>query len=406
MKKLVNARVAIVHDWLYCYGGAERVLEKIIELFPDADVFSLFECVPDSQREFLKDRNVRTSFLQNMPGIQKNHRKYLPIMPLAIEQLDFSGYDLVISSSYSVAKGVITGPNQLHVSYVHSPMRYAWDLQHEYLSQSGLTHGIKSWLARLLLHNMRLWDVRTANGVDVFLANSHFIARRIWKVYRRSASVVYPPVDITSFDWQREKEDFYVTGSRLVPYKRIDIVVQAFAAMPGRRLVVIGDGPELARLKRDCPPNVALLGYQPTHVLADHMKRARAFIFPAEEDFGIMPLEAQACGTPVIAYGRAGALETVRSIGQAAPTGLFFNRQTAEAVVEAVEHFEALGSRIRPEDCRSNAARFHPDVFRRQFLNAVETAYRDRCAEAAPGFHEPGDHAPASRTRQPEFAAE
>jgi glycosyltransferase involved in cell wall biosynthesis len=246
-------------------------------------------------------------------------------MPLAIEQFDFSGYDMVISSSYAFAKGVITGPRQLHLCYCHSPIRYAWDLQTQYLKESKLDRGMKSWLVRWLLHMIRVWDNRTSAGVDAFMANSRFIARRIEKVYRRDAAVVYPPVNVERFETCHDKEDFYVTASRLVPYKRIDLIVEAFNGMPDRQLVVIGDGPELPRLRRMAGPNVQVLGWQPNEVLKDHLQRARGFVFGGEEDFGIILLEAQACGTPVIAYGRGGALETVVEN----ETGLFSASRTS-----------------------------------------------------------------------------
>jgi glycosyltransferase involved in cell wall biosynthesis len=294
-------------------------------------------------------------------------------MPLAVEQFDLSGYDLVISSNHAVAKGVITGPRQVHISYVHTPIRYAWDLQHQYLRESGLERGLKAWIARLSLHYLRLWDSRTAHGVDGFLANSKYIARRIRKTYGRESKVVYPPVDVARFTMRADKEDFYLAASRMVPYKRMPMIVEAFVAMPERQLVVIGDGPELQRIKalaRDAS-NVTILGYQSTEVLADYMARARAFVFAAEEDFGITPVEAQACGTPVIAYGAGGALETV--VSSADPkkrTGLFFRNQTADAVRNSVCEFEAADE-FRPEVCRANAERFSIENFRQELRQAV-----------------------------------
>lgn len=371
-------KVAIVHDWLTTYAGAERVLEQLLRLYPQADLFAVCDFVPESGRHFLQGRKPTTTFIQKLPGACKRYRNYLPLMPLAIEQLDVSGYDIVISSSHAVAKGVLTGPDQLHVSYVHTPIRYAWDLQHQYLRESGLDHGLKGWLARLLLHRIRLWDSRTANGVDAFVANSRFIGRRIWKVYRRESDVVYPPVDVEAFTVGEHKADFYLTASRLVPYKRVDLIVEAFAKMPERRLVVIGDGPERAKIERAAAgyPNIELLGYQASTVLIDHMRRAKAFVFAAEEDFGITPVEAQACGTPVIAYGRGGVLETVRGPDQERPTGAFFTAQTADSIVEAVSRFaEALES-IRPSDCRANAERFSIAQFRQAFGDLVEREWQ------------------------------
>ncbi|MDE2240689.1 MAG: glycosyltransferase, partial [Rhodospirillales bacterium] len=262
------------------------------------------------------------------------------------------------------AKGVLTGPNQTHVCYCHSPMRYAWDLQHQYLRETGLTKGSKSIIARLALHYMRLWDTRTAAGVDMFIANSAYVATRIRKTYQREAAVVHPPIDVDAFPLQLEKEDFYVTASRMVPYKRIDLIVKAFSQMPERRLVVIGDGPEMKKIKVLAAGNITFLGYQEDAILRDYLQRARAFIFAAEEDFGILPVEAQACGTPVIAYGAGGALETVLTTGNPhglpAP-GIFFTDQTAEAICAAVGRFESL--RFDPRNCRAWAERFSRAAF-------------------------------------------
>ncbi|SAL57176.1 group 1 family glycosyl transferase [Caballeronia peredens] len=355
-------RVAIVHDWLVTYAGAERVLEQIIACFPDADIFSVVDFLED--RSFLRGKRATTSFIQKLPFAKKRYRAYLPLMPLAIEQLDLSGYDLIISSSHAVAKGVLTGPDQVHVSYVHSPIRYAWDLQHQYLQQSNLTAGMKSLFARLILHYMRNWDIRTSNSVNHFIANSDFIARRIHKVYRRTSKVIFPPVDVASFVLREQKEDFYLTASRMVPYKKIDLIVEAFARMPERKLVVIGDGPDMAKIRAKATPNVEIMGYQPFDVLHEKMQRAKAFVFAAEEDFGISVVEAQACGTPVIAYGKGGALETVLDASYDEPTGMFFPTQSTEAIIDAVDAFESGAMTFRPADCRKNAERFSNAHFR------------------------------------------
>lgn len=371
-------RVAIVHDWLITYAGAERVLEQLLALYPDADLFSVCDFLPEADRSFLSSRRPKTTFIQRLPGARKSYRTYLPLMPLAIEQLDLSDYELVISSSHAVAKGVITGPDQLHVSYVHSPIRYAWDLQHQYLRESNLDRGPKGWVAKWLLHRMRLWDVRTANGVDCFIANSHFIARRIWKTYRREAEIIYPPVDVSSFTLHEEKEDFYLTASRMVPYKKIDLIVEAFGAMPDKRLIVIGDGPEMVKIRAKSTSNIVLLGYQPFESLRNHMQRAKAFIFAAEEDFGIAPVEAQACGTPVIAYGKGGALETVVDLEDSqSPTGVLFGKQTLDCITGAVDLFERNQESFSPSACRDNALRFSPEVFRQQFTALVSRGYAE-----------------------------
>lgn len=357
-------KVAIVHDWLVTYAGAERVLRGLLALYPQADLFAVCDFLNDADRAKLFGKRAKTSFIQRLPFARTKYRAYLALMPLAVEQLDVSGYDLVISSSHAVAKGVLTGPDQLHVCYCHTPIRYAWDMQHQYLAQAGIARGMKSVLARLVLHYMRLWDVRTAHGVDRFVANSGYIARRIAKTYGREAVVVHAPVDVAAFALCAEKEGFYLTAARLVPYKRVDLIVEAFASMPDKQLIVIGDGPEMARIRGLAGANVKLLGYQQDAVMLDHLQRARAFIYAAEEDFGILPVEAQACGTPVIAFGKGGALDTVIGLsdpaGRAA-TGVFFEEQTVQAIVTAVGRFEA--SRIEAADCRAQAEKFGPAVF-------------------------------------------
>ena len=259
---MAGQRVAVIHEWLVTFGGSEKVLAELLALFPDADLFAVVDFLSSADRLKLQDKQAQTSFIQTLPFAARRYRSYLPFMPLAIEQFDLSGYDLVISSSHAVAKGVLTGPGQIHVCYCHSPMRYAWDLQHQYLRETRLTKGMKSLLARLALHYIRLWDARTAPGVDLFIANSAYIAKRIRKVYRREAAIVHPPVDVEAFPLWREKEDFYLTASRMVPYKRIDIIVDAFAQMPERRLVVIGDGPDRESFRALGRKNIAFLGYQ------------------------------------------------------------------------------------------------------------------------------------------------
>lgn len=368
-------RVAIVHDWLVTYAGAEKVLEEILNIYPEADLFSLVEFLDENKKGFIKNKNVTTSFIQKMPFAKKKYRGYLPLMPLAIEQLDVSEYDVIISSSHAVAKGIITGPDQVHISYVHSPIRYAWDLQHQYLKESGLEKGIKAYLARTILHFIRNWDYRTANNVDYFIANSKFIGRRIWRVYRREASVVYPPVDVSSFVLKEEKEDFYLTASRMVPYKKVDLIVRAFAKMPSKKLIVIGEGPDFEKVKKQATSNVTLLGYQEFSVLKDHMQRAKAFVFAAEEDFGITPVEAQACGTPVIAFGKGGALETVKGLEHEQPTGVFFKEQTEDSIIKAIDTFEEVQHKCNPSDIREHAVKFSPERFREEFKKFVADAY-------------------------------
>lgn len=369
---LPQLRVAVVHDFLYTYGGAERVLEQILHVVPQADVFALFDFLPEEKRGFLQGKEVKTTFLQKMPLAKKKHRAYLPLMPLAIEQLDVSGYDLVISSSYMAAKGVITGPAQKHVCYCHSPVRYAWDLQHQYLDEAHLGFGPRGLLARLILHYIRNWDARSANGVDTFLANSHFVAKRIEKLYRRDAHVVHPPVATHRFPVQHEKEDFYVTASRLVPYKRTDLIVEAFNRRPDLRLIVIGEGPQREHLEKIAGPNVTIAGALPHARMARYFAMAKAFVFAAEEDFGIVPVEAMASGTPIIAYGGGGALETVIS----GRTGVHFGSQTPEALLEALAAFEAKTD-WDPDAIRAHAEGFGHQVFTDRLGEHLENSWAD-----------------------------
>lgn len=380
-RTLNQARVAVVHEWLYTFAGAEKVLEAILSIFPKADIFSLIDFLPEGQRGFLGGRKVRTSFLQKMPLIRKKHQYYLPIMPLAMERFDLSAYDVIISSSYAVAKGVLTGPNQLHLCYCHSPVRYAWDLQHQYLDQWRLNHGVRGLAATAILHKLRIWDHVTSNGVDRFFANSQFISRRIWKTYHRNSTVIYPPVDTEHFTAGATRRDHYVTVSRMVGYKRVDILVEAFKHLPDRQLIVVGGGEELPRLKEMATPNVVFLGRAPDAQLKQVVQEARAFLFAAEEDFGISPVEAQACGIPVIGFGRGGVLESVRGVWagefpQRNSTGVFFPYQTAESVLEAIQFFEARESDFLSESCLENSKRFSPSVFLRKFRDQSEFSWQ------------------------------
>ncbi len=369
-------RVAVIHDWLPLVGGAERVLEQILEIYPQADIFTLFDFVSRTDAPFLEGKTVTTSFLQKFPKAEKYYRNLLPLFPYAVEQFDLRRYELVISSSSAVAKGVITAPDQLHVCYCHSPMRYAWDLQAHYLKHTGLSSGLRSTFIRYVLHKMRMWDVISSNRVDSFIANSAYIGERIRKTYRRDSTVINPPVNINRFQIETLKEDFYLAASRQVPYKRIDLIVEAFKQYPDKRLIVIGDGPEHKKIRALAGPNVQILGYQPDAVMVDYMRRAKAFIFAAQEDFGILPVEAQACGTPVIAYGRGGARETVLD----KRTGLLFDEQTVPSLLDALERFERLQNNFNSAEIRRHAASFSDARFRQElkFFIDRELAERDR----------------------------
>ncbi|MDO4921253.1 MAG: glycosyltransferase family 4 protein [Phascolarctobacterium sp.] len=368
-------KIAIVHEWFDTYAGSEKVLEQILSIYPDADLYAVVDFLPNEKRDFIQMKPVITTFIQHLPKAKKAFRKYLPLMPLAVEQLDVRNYDIVISNTHCVAKGIITGPSQLHISYTHSPMRYAWDLQKQYLQETNLDHGVKGWLAKLILHYLRIWDIRSSNNVDYFICNSHYIAKRIQKCYRRNATVIYPPVAVDDFTLNEQKEDFYLTASRMVPYKKMDLIVEAFSKMPDKKLIVIGDGPDFSKIKAKAGKNVTLMGYQPFEILKEHMQKAKAFVFAAEEDFGIVPVEAQACGTPVIAYGKGGSLETVRGLGKEEPTGIFFQEQTADSLIDAVKLFEEQEALLTPQNCRKHAEKFGIKRFREEFKSFVENKF-------------------------------
>lgn len=379
-------RIAVIHDWLDTWRGGENVLAEIIALYPDADLFSLVDFLSDEFRARIGGKRARTSFLQHMPLARTRFRSFLPLMPRAIESLDVRAYDLVISSSHAVAKGVRTRPGQTHICYCHTPMRYAWDLREQYLEQSGLGRGWKGTLTRHMLDALRQWDRTTSSRVTHFVANSEYIRQRIGRCYDREATVIYPPVDIefyapaASARPPRERAG-YVTASRWVPYKRVDLIVAAFGEMSERKLTVIGDGPEAPRIRSLGRENIRFVGEVPRQALRDYLREARAFVFAADEDFGILPVEAQACGTPVIAYGHGGALETVRATGDELPTGAFFTAQTQSAIMSAVRSFDDAIGTIDTSACRSNAERFSAQRFRRDFARVVSNALSE-CDQA------------------------
>lgn len=368
---------ALVHEWLTprATGGSELVVREILKCV-DADIYALvdFESInPDS---YLYGRKIGTTFLQHFPGANGKVQNYLPLMPIAIEQLDLRHYDVILSSAHAVAKGVITTPQQLHLCYCHAPMRYAWDLTFDYLQQSRVGRGVPGILTRYLLHQLRQWDVISANRVDFFIANSHFTAQRIWRCYRRQAEVIYPPVNIDRFTCNADKEDFYLTVCRLVGYKQVAPIVEAFN-QNGKNLVVIGTGAELQKLQQIAKPNVKILGYQSNAVVQDYLARARAFVYAACEDFGIVLVEAQACGTPVIAYGVGGAAETVLDIRTHpdSGTGILFATQTTAAILAAISTFETYHQQFQSEQIRAHAEDFGASVFRSQYLSLLDRCY-------------------------------
>ena len=378
-KSTVELKYALVHEWLTpkATGGSELVVQEILK-YIDAKLYALIDFESVNPESYLYKRDIGTTFLQKFPLARNGVQKYLPLLPIAIEQLDLRAYDIILSSSHAVAKGILASPHQLHICYCHTPMRYAWDLTFDYLNGDQLGKGVKGIITRYLLHCLRQWDVVSANRVDYFIANSRHTARRIWRCYRRQAKVIYPPVDIQKFQFQAQKEDFYLTVSRLVSYKQICLIVEAFNQLQ-KPLVVIGEGKQLRQLRQLAQSNVQILGWQPHNVVKEYIAKAKAFVYAACEDFGIALVEAQACGTPVIAYGQGGALETVKDI-QKYPqdgTGLFFPKQQPDALVQAVEKFEKIQTKIDPENCRLQATQFDPTIFKQSYLEFVDCCYQE-----------------------------
>jgi glycosyltransferase involved in cell wall biosynthesis len=361
-------KVALVHEWLTIIGGSENVFKAIASLYPDADIYTLVAIDETVQTLGLQNHKIHTSLIQNLPFSKTRYRNYLPLFPYAIEQFDLSSYDLIISSSHAVSKGVLTNASQVHVCYCHSPIRYGWDLYHQYIKEAGLTKGLKGFFAKYILHRIRLWDFISANRVDYFIANSNYIGRRIKKVYGRDSVTIYPNVAVADFELSTQRDDYYFTCSRFVPYKKIDLIVKAFATMPDKQLYVIGEGPDFNKTRKIAPPNVHLLGYQTFDVLKKYMAKAKAFVFAAEEDFGIIPVEAQASGTPVIAYGKGGSLETVIDN----KTGVFFYEQSVEAIVNAIKYFEENAALFNHTEIAEHAQTFSLAMFKKQFTTYLE----------------------------------
>ena len=369
-------RIAIVHDWLETWAGSERVLAELLQIFPEADLFSVVDFLSPVDRARLGRSRITTSFIQDLPLSRRHFRKYLPIMPFAVEQFDLRHHDLIISSCHAVSKGVITGPDQLHICLCYTPPRYAWDMQAEYLDRAGLDRGLRGWVVRYALHRFRIADFRSSARVDRYVAISRFVSRRILKCYRRNSDVIYPPVEIPP-PQSNPRGHEYVTVGRLVPYKRVDLMVDAFRELPDLVLNVIGEGQEADTLRRRAPPNVTFHGSLDDDARNRQVSVASAFLFAAEEDFGIAPLEAQAMGVPVIAYRRGGAVETIRGLEVEAPTGVFFDTQTPSSIVNAIREFESQRQRITPEACRTNALRFSAERFRTEFQRYVKDAWND-----------------------------
>lgn len=360
-------KTAIVHDLVLASGGADSTLESIVRLFP-SPIFTLIANYDKIKKSNFKDFIIQDSFIQRLPWGLKKYRSYLPLYPLAIEQFNLEDYDIILSSSFIVAKGAVTTPEQLHICYLHNPIRAAWELYHRFLTYSSNNRGVKAFITRIICHYLRNWDVVSANRVDYFIANSTYTADRIKKLYRRDSVVIYPPVDVDLFTVEEFKENFYVTASRLVYHKRMDLIVKAFNTMPEKRLIVIGDGPELKNLRKLASPNVEILGYQTNGQLVNYLQNARAFIFAAHEDFGIAPIEAMSCGTPVIAFGRGGCSETVIH----GKTGLLFAEQTIEDIVRCVNEFESGLHVFNPKFISAHAQKFSRQRFEAEYRQFVE----------------------------------
>lgn len=361
-----NANIAIVHDWCPAFRGGERVLARLCALYPNAKVFTLFDFLHDDIKEqYFRDVEFHASAANRLPFIQHYYRSLFFLCPFLIEQFDVTGYDAVISSSAAFARGILTRPDQPHLCYVHSPVRYAWDEQFSYLEQARLGFGPKGLIYRYMLHNLRQWDTRTAHGPDLMLANSSFVKSRIQRIYGRSSQVVHPPVAINELTYVSHKDDYYVSASFLAPYKRTDLVIQAFNEMPDRKLVVVGEGQQSKKLRDMAKPNITFAGYLSRPDYVRTIAEAQAMVFGGCEDFGIALAEAQACGTPLIAFARGGARDIVRDrYGRSPhPTGILFERQSVAALKEAVEVFEQNKGTIAPEACRTNALRFSEDNF-------------------------------------------
>jgi glycosyltransferase involved in cell wall biosynthesis len=358
-------KVALVHYWLLSMRGGEKVIEALCELYPQAVIYThVYD--PGGISDIIRTHKVRTTFIQRFPAAKRLYKKYLPLMPMALEELDLRDYDLVISSEAGPAKGVITRPDSLHVCYCHSPMRYLWDHYPIYRKHAGpATRLFMSAFSPAL----RVWDVSTAARVDHFVANSRFVAKRIRKFYRRDATVIHPPVSIERFAVLNRPGDYYLCAGQVVRYKRIDLAVEAFARN-GKRLIVAGTGEESAALRNLARPNIEFLGRVTDEQMRSLMQGCRALVFPGEEEFGIVPVEIMACGRPVIAYGAGGILETVIE----GKTGVFFREQTVEALTKAVDRFEQEETRFCAQEIREHAELFATSVFKKKFVAFIEKA--------------------------------
>jgi glycosyltransferase involved in cell wall biosynthesis len=360
-------KTAIIHDWLTSMGGAEKVLKAIHDLYP-SKIYTLIKDSSKLKHTLFFDKEIESSFIQSLPMANKWYRNYLPLFPIAIEQFNLSDYDLILSSSHAVAKGVLTHTSQLHICYCHTPMRYAWDLYSLYMEP---LKGIKKIMAQLALHGIRKWDIASAHRVDHFIANSYYVAQRIEKIYRRPAHVIYPPVDIDSFYIADQKEEYFIACSRMVPYKKMDMIARAFQSMPDKKLILVGDGPQMSAIKKWASPNIEILGFVSDETLKTLLSKAKAMVFAADEDFGIVMIEALASGTPVIALGKGAACEIINH----QKTGILYREQTVDSLIEAVKAFEEIQHRFDPIDLKEYSKRFSKQRFNREFNFFVSEKY-------------------------------
>jgi len=362
-------KVAIIHYWLVSMRGGEKVIESLCELFPQADIYT-HVYNPDNISDIIKQHKIQTTFISKLPFAKRYYKTYFPLMPVALEQLDLRDYDLIISSESGPAKGIITSPTSLHISYVHTPMRYLWDMYPDYRKSAGF---LKRLLMPPIMHYLRMWDVSTASRIDAFITNSHYVKQRVKKYYRRAATVIHPPVEIDKFQISDKTEDFYLMVGQLVRYKKTEVAVEAFNRMK-KKLVIIGEGEHFSEIRKIAGDNILLKNRQPFEIIKEYYSKCKALIFPGIEDFGIVPVEAMASGRPVIAFGKGGALETVVE----GVTGMFFKEQTPECLIETVEKFETNINDFNSEQIRTYAKKFSKEIFQNKMNGFINKAISEQ----------------------------
>ena len=370
----MSKKIAIIHDWLEKKGGAEKVLEDLLLIYPNSDLFLLADFMKKKDRKFLKNRKIKYSFIQYLPFAKKIFRFYFVLMPLALRLFNFNKYDLIISSSHSFAKNIKKNDKQMHICYCHTPVRYVHVMRDEYTKNY---YGIKNIflknLLKIILNMIKNWDINSNKNVDHFIANSKYIKKRIKKIYNRTSTVIHPPVDTDKFILKKNKKNFYLTASRLVPYKKIDIIIKAFNKLPQYTLHVIGDGPKLKEYKNLANSNIKVTGWANQKKLIKNMQECKCFIFAALEDFGIVPVEAQSCGTPVIAYGKGGALDTVVNYPKKNPTGIFFKKQIPNSIIKSIKLFEKNYHYFKFIHSKNNSLKFSRKSFRIKFKTFIDS---------------------------------